>query len=173
MLSLRICFHVNNWWKWDSDLGHHFVIIMTHNLKKLFSCGLKVDPQGNIYTHPLKHRLNVYELSMEGSSSSASPDHCFPYRFQCSALRLHLQCRRHKQTWVRFLDRKSPWRRKWQPAPVILPKKSHGQRSLAGYSSWGHKSQTRLSSCAAAAAAAAASRFKQGTVQLEKSHCRI
>ena len=25
------------------------------------------------------------------------------------------------------------WRRKWQPTPVFLPGKSHGQRSLAGY----------------------------------------
>ena len=32
-----------------------------------------------------------------------------------------------------------PWRRKWQPAQVSLPGKSHGQRSLAGYSLWGHK----------------------------------
>ena len=32
--------------------------------------------------------------------------------------------------WVR----KIPWRRKWQPAPVSLPGKSHGQGSLAGYS---------------------------------------
>ena len=29
---------------------------------------------------------------------------------------------------------KSPWRRKWQPTPVFLPGKSHGQRSLKGYS---------------------------------------
>ena len=28
------------------------------------------------------------------------------------------------------------WRRKWQPTPVFVPGKSHGQRSLAGYSSW-------------------------------------
>ena len=34
---------------------------------------------------------------------------------------------------------KKPWRRKWQLKPVFLPKKSHGQRSLAGYSSLGHK----------------------------------
>ena len=34
---------------------------------------------------------------------------------------------------------KIPWRRKWQPTTVSLPGKSHGQRSLAGYSSWGHK----------------------------------
>ena len=26
------------------------------------------------------------------------------------------------------------WRRKWQPTPLFLPGKSHGQRSLAGYS---------------------------------------
>ena len=31
------------------------------------------------------------------------------------------------------------WRRKWQPTPVFLPGKSHGQRSLAGYSPWGCK----------------------------------
>ena len=34
---------------------------------------------------------------------------------------------------------KIPWRRKWQPTPVFLPEKSHGQRSLVGYSPWGHK----------------------------------
>ena len=30
-------------------------------------------------------------------------------------------------------------RRKWQPTPVFLPGKSHGQRSLVCYSLWGHK----------------------------------
>ena len=35
--------------------------------------------------------------------------------------------------------RKIPWRRKWQPTPVFLPGRSHGKRSLAGYSPWGHK----------------------------------
>ena len=34
---------------------------------------------------------------------------------------------------------KIPWKRKWQPTPVFLPGKSHGQRSLAGYSPWGRK----------------------------------
>ena len=32
-----------------------------------------------------------------------------------------------------------PWRRKWQPILVFLPGKSHGQRSLVGYSPWSHK----------------------------------
>ena len=35
-------------------------------------------------------------------------------------------------------------RRKWQPAPVFLPGKSHGQRSLVGYSPWGRKESARL-----------------------------
>ena len=39
---------------------------------------------------------------------------------------------------------KIPWRRKWQPTPVFLPGESHGQRSLMGYSPWGHKSWTCL-----------------------------
>ena len=34
---------------------------------------------------------------------------------------------------------KIPWRRAWQPTPAFLPGASHGQRSLAGYSPWGHK----------------------------------
>ena len=43
--------------------------------------------------------------------------------------------------WVRFLGLEDhleeSW--KWQPTPVFLPGKSHGQRSLEGYSPWGHK----------------------------------
>ena len=34
---------------------------------------------------------------------------------------------------------KIPWRREWQLTPVFLPGKSHGQRSLLGYSPWGCK----------------------------------
>ena len=34
---------------------------------------------------------------------------------------------------------KIPWRKKWQPAPVFLPGKFHGQRSLVGHSPWGCK----------------------------------
>ena len=50
-----------------------------------------------------------------------------------------LQCGRPEfDPWVE----KIPWRRKWQPTPVLLPGKFHGWRSLVEYSSWGHKSQT-------------------------------
>ena len=34
---------------------------------------------------------------------------------------------------------KTPWRRTWQSTPVILPRESHGQRSLAGYGPWGYR----------------------------------
>ena len=34
---------------------------------------------------------------------------------------------------------KIPWRRKWYSAPVFMPGKSHGQRSLVSYGPWGHK----------------------------------
>ena len=44
-----------------------------------------------------------------------------------------------KASWVHFLVGKIPWRRKRQHTPVLLPGKSHGLRSLAGYSPQGCK----------------------------------
>ena len=47
-----------------------------------------------------------------------------------------LQCKKPGfDPWVG----KIPWRRKWQSTPELLPGESHGQRSLEGYSAWGHK----------------------------------
>ena len=48
-------------------------------------------------------------------------------------------CRRHKRLGFNSWVGKIPWRRAWQPTPVLLPGESHGQRSLAGYSPQGHK----------------------------------
>ena len=46
------------------------------------------------------------------------------------------QCKRCRfSPWVRKIF----WRRKWPPTPVFLPGKSHGQRSLVGYSPCGPK----------------------------------
>ena len=64
-----------------------------------------------------------------------------------------LRCFRGLPWWLRWLSvclqcgrpgfdpwvGKIPWRRKWQSTPVQLPGKSHGQRSLVGYSPWGCK----------------------------------
>ena len=38
---------------------------------------------------------------------------------------------------------RSPCRKKWQPTPVFLPEKFHGQGSLAEYSPWGCKESDR------------------------------
>ena len=52
------------------------------------------------------------------------------------------QCRRYR---FNPYFRKIPWRRQWQSTPVFSPGKSHGQRSLMGYSPWeSQKSRTRL-----------------------------
>ena len=50
--------------------------------------------------------------------------------------KISLHCRRPRfDPWIR----KFPWRRAWQPAPVFLPGEFQGQRSLVGYSPWGHR----------------------------------
>ena len=58
---------------------------------------------------------------------------------RCSGKESTCQCRRHERhgfdPWVGMIL----WRRTWQPTLVFLPGESHGQRSLEGYSSWGHR----------------------------------
>ena len=50
--------------------------------------------------------------------------------------RVCLQCGRPR---FNPLEGKIPWRKGWQPTPVFLPGKCHGQRSPAGYNPWSHK----------------------------------
>ena len=55
--------------------------------------------------------------------------------------------KRRFNPWVK----KIPWRRRWQPTPVFLPGKSHGQRSLVSFSPQGRKelhTAERLTMCA-------------------------
>ena len=47
------------------------------------------------------------------------------------------QRRRHKRCGFVPWVEKIPWRRAWQPTPVLLPGESHGWRSLVGYSPQG------------------------------------
>ena len=51
--------------------------------------------------------------------------------------RISLPCRRHKRNRFNSWVGKIPGRRK--PTPIFLLGKSHGQRSLVGYSPWGRK----------------------------------
>ena len=62
--------------------------------------------------------------------------HPHPQRVDCLSKGSTCQCKKHRvDPWVG----KIPWRRKLQPTPVFLPGEFHGQRSLVGYSPWGHK----------------------------------
>ena len=76
--------------------------------------------------------------------SSCWISHLYPLRYTLDALVSILpsfpgssdgkesacQCRR---------PRIHPWGRTWQPTPVLVPRESHGQGNLVGYSPWGHK----------------------------------
>ena len=54
----------------------------------------------------------------------------------CNGKESTYQCRRSGfDLWVG----KILWSRKWQPTLLFLPRESHGQRSLMGYSPWGYK----------------------------------
>ena len=56
-----------------------------------------------------------------------------------SSVESSCQGRRHKRGRFDLWVGRISWSRKWQPAPIFLPGKSHGQRSLAAYSPRGHK----------------------------------
>ena len=47
--------------------------------------------------------------------------------------------RTHESFGRQTLGREDPLEREWQPTPVFLPGKFRRQRSLSGYSPWGHK----------------------------------
>ena len=42
-------------------------------------------------------------------------------------------------TWVQSLSLEEPLEKEWQPTPVLLPGKSHGERNLVDYSPWDRK----------------------------------
>ena len=90
-------------------------------------CWLLCKLQGQLKCHFFK------KFSLTSASSKAHPF--------CGSLSLHTsgkepacQCRRCKRCRFDSCVGKIPWRRAWQPTPVFLAGKSHGQRSLAGYS---------------------------------------
>ena len=82
------------------------------------------DPTGNTHTHTCMCVIKdqVCYSCIPGGASGIEP--------AC-------QCRRHKRCGFNPWVRKIPRRRKWQPTPVFLPRESHEERSLAGYSSQG------------------------------------
>ena len=90
-----------------------------------------------------------YQLISANKNGNNLNTQIFKYKFQLTgntggkgfpvgsdSKSIWLQCRKPRlNPWVR----KTPWRRKWQLTPVFLPGKSHGWRSLVGYSPWGRR----------------------------------
>ena len=78
-----------------------------------------------------------YFLSFHPQIWASSGGSCLQRLLLCfSDPDFSLQCGRPKFD-PRFW--KIPWRRKWQPTPVLLPGESHGWKSLVGYNPWGRK----------------------------------
>ena len=94
----------------------------------------------------LKKRHLVPDRSFQ---SCVTIVHLYPYIYICGLLwwlsgkESCLRCRKRRRCGFNPRIRKIPWRRKWQPTPGFLAGKSHGQRSLVGYSPGGHKESDR------------------------------
>ena len=117
---------------------------------------------GNFFRNLLqnKHLLNIFSvlnaalrqqrwtdeniLTIQDNHTSVSQNWESPKHVLASPVALLLPGKKESscQCWIHGFNpriRKIPWGRKWQPIPVFLTGKSHGQRSLAGYSSGGCK----------------------------------
>ena len=112
---------------------------MAHGLSCSVACGIFWDQGLNLSllnwqanSLPLSHEGNLHLLlGFSGGASGKEPE--------CQSRR----CKR--RGFDPSLVGKIPWRRAWQPTPVSLLGQFHGQRSLAGYSTWVRMSRTRLS----------------------------
>ena len=77
-------------------------------------------------------------LSQHSLLLHLGPPCCFPPG-GTSGKESSCQCRRHKRRGFNPWVRKIPRSRNWQPTPVFLPGKFHGQWSVVGCSPWGSK----------------------------------
>ena len=89
-------------------------------------------------------------LAVQGTLKSLLQHHSSEATIHWCSASLVAQMVKHlstmQETWVRSLGQEVPWRRKRQPTPVLLPRKSHGRRSLVSMGSQrvGHDWATSL-----------------------------
>ena len=112
------------------------------------SSGLGSSPaegdMGLAWRHPWRDRLSL------GDTGPHSPKLILALYMRqgfpggASAKEPTCQCMRCKRHGFHPRVGKILWRRAWQPTPVFLPRESHGQRSLEGYSPQGRKRRTQL-----------------------------
>ena len=125
----------------NNTLGTHVTAATTRSLHLIsWAC-----PDASHRHKPLFSGMESYSILWVWKSQTETKQKAsrsLPGRLLSSSTSLRLSegsqrcCRRCEfEPWAG----KIPWRRKWQPTPVFLPGKSHGQRSLAGYSLWSCK----------------------------------
>ena len=111
--------------------------IKTAKCKEIWWISIRIKSQ--CYKPRWSYILYIIELQIQGQIYLTSMKNIWGFPGGTLVKKLPCQCRRHKRCRFNPWVRKIPWRRKRQPVPVILPRKSHGQRSLVGYSPWGCK----------------------------------
>ena len=126
------------------------------------SCTLQLRPGTARQTHKNKHKsqkhiYNILVLKWTHTQVTEVLLPCLPHHFwqahrnilvwvdrvwsfPCGAVIKNLPAMQELQeTWVPSLGWEDPQRRAWQPTPVFLLAKPHGQRRLVGYGPQGHK----------------------------------
>ena len=104
-------------------------------------------PTNNLWSLIPFSKLKSYTFLQ---NTKMKPNHSYhgKIKYSCTVARLPgwhsgkefaCQCRRRRRCGFDSWVGKIPWRRTWQPTPVLLPGESRGQRSLVGYSPWNHK----------------------------------
>ena len=126
--------------------------VLVFSLRGLLRFSLHMFP--NLYYMALKNccRCICFILPKRMSASCQRNSHVFQPRFHnsksrmvCMYLALGMVAQMVKnllsmgETLVWSLGQEDPLEREWQPTPVSLPGKIHGQRSLVGNSPRGHK----------------------------------
>ena len=96
-------------------------------------------PCSSVNQIPQARILEWVAISFSRGSSWLRDQTCFPnlLHWQVDSLPMsHLRSSKYVNTINICLIIKR--RRQWHPAPVLVPGKSHGRRSLVGCSPWGH-----------------------------------
>ena len=117
-------------WKWRkiAQLPSYIHLIYLEMVTKSFPC---------LLCHKLKLTSLIFLTEINIHLLKCYLNFCLPKWH--SGKELTRQCRRCKRCGFDPWVGKIPCKRKWQPTPVFLLGKSHGQRSLVGHSPWGCK----------------------------------
>ena len=124
---------------WTEACQASLSITSSWSLLKLMSIKSVIPSYHHIICHPLLLLPSIFPSIRAFSNESVLLIRWPKYwsvSFSISPSNEHPGLVSVSMDWLDPWRRKIPWRRKWQLTPVFLPGKSHGQRSLTGYSPW-------------------------------------